>query len=140
MCTFTSIRYLCVIKVRSNQLKKTLIDVQTRDRSGAASIAIVQQYVDQLKEIHKFNYSGRDIHWQIWATTILSAEAHRREAMLHKPPPGKINEFFTRALDHSDNVLRGVRQNVSIGISVNNEAKEYIRQIKPEMIGTYLVT
>lgn len=114
--------------------KKSLIDVQNRDRSGAASNAILQQYVDQLKDIHRFNFSGRDIYWQNWANAILSAEAHRREAMFSEPPPGKINEFFTRASDHSDNVLRGVQQNVSIGISLNQAAKESIRQMKPELI------
>lgn len=113
--------------------KKALIDVQTRDRSGAANNAVVQQYADQLKEIHRYNFSGRDIHWLIWANAILSAEAHHREAMLNEPPPGKIIEFFTRAPDHSDNVLRGVQQNVSIGISFNHAAKESLRQMKSEM-------
>lgn len=103
--------------------KKILIDVQVRDRSGAATNAVVHELAEQLKDKHRFHYAGADIHWKIWANAILDADAFQ-------PPPGRIIELFTRAPDHSDNILNGVQQNVSIGKSVNDAVKASVRGLR----------
>lgn len=113
--------------------KQALIDLQERDRAGAATNAAVKDTASRLKEIHKYHFNGSDIHWSIWANAIHASEAHLREAKMHEAPPSKILELFTRAADYSDNTLREVQRNVSIGRSVNSTTKEAIKQVRGEV-------
>lgn len=116
--------------------KRALINPLEKDRAGAATNAAVQEIAQQLKAIHRFNFSGRDIHWTIWANAILTAaDAHQRESMMHSGPPGKIMDLFHSAPDHPQNVVRRLQSNVSIGLSVNNTTKESVRQLREELDG-----
>lgn len=113
--------------------KKAIIDPLERNRAGAATNLAVQEIAQQLKEIHKYNFSGRDIHWNIWANAILAADAHLRESMMSDSPPGKIIELFTRAPANPETVVRDLQRNVSIGMSVNNTTKEAVKQVRQEL-------
>lgn len=115
--------------------KRALIDIQERDRAGAAANSAVRDIANRLKDIHKFNFSGSDIHWQIWANAIHATPAHLREAQMQEGPPGKIIELFSRASNPSDTTLRTAQRNVSIGRSVNNTTKEAIKQMRGEVTG-----
>lgn len=113
--------------------KKAIIDPLERNRAGAATNLAVQEIAQQLKEIHKYNFSGRDIHLNIWANAILAADAHLRESMMSDSPPGKIIELFTRAPANPETVVRDLQRNVSIGMSVNNTTKEAVKQVRQEL-------
>lgn len=114
-------------------VRKSLIDPAQADRSGAAAHAKVQEVVDELKEIHKSNYSGSAISWNMWANSILASEPHLRAALMQEAPPGTLIELFTRAPDHRDNVLRNIRSNVSIGISMNQANVQHIRELRSSL-------
>lgn len=110
--------------------QKTLIDPQSRDRSGAASQSLLMALMDRLKDIHKFRYSGAEVHWQLWANAILAAKPEQQERLVFEPPPGQILSLFRLAPDHPDDVLRGVQQNVCIGKNVNNNIKAGIAGLR----------
>lgn len=112
------------------KVKKALLDPEQTDRSGAAAIVEIQEVVQRLKEIHKYNYAGAAISWTMWANKILASESHLRDGLMHSPPPGSLIELFTRAPDHADNILRNVRSNVSIGVSMNRANVQHLREIR----------
>lgn len=114
------------------KVQKILIAPREKDKSGAPSNEVVSEVAEQLKEIHKYNLHGADIHWQIWATVILAAEPHRRDVMMHESPPLKVADLFTRARDHSDNVLDKIHQNVAIGRSINDASSDQVKKLREE--------
>lgn len=100
------------------RLKKELIDPANVDRAGASSILEVNRLVELLKETHKYNYTGADIHWVMWANQIHGSDAHRRDAMVNEPPPGRLIELFSAVREHPDAVLQRSRHNISVGATV----------------------
>lgn len=62
-----------------------------RDRSGAASLEVVNLLAKRLQDTHP--YDGEPITFKIWANYILSCDPAEQKDLIYRLPPSNIFEF-----------------------------------------------
>lgn len=111
-------------------LKKTLINPYEKDRSGASSNQRIQAVVDELRDIHKYVYAGKDIVWRMWANEIVAKEPHLYETLVRDPPPANILRFMTLADDNPQATLRNFRRTVSVTSNLSETYSHKTHELK----------
>lgn len=100
------------------KVQADLIKTGERDRAGAASNAQLFELTAELKRKYSRYYKAQDMTWQLWASHVLSTDAHNREQLIANGPPSNILSLFARAAEDSDAAIRTVRQNLSVASTV----------------------
>ena len=76
-------------------VKAKLLTPETTDRSGAATISVLNQVKEWLKEIYASNLvATSDMCWSIWANDILRQPAHLHQSYMERGPPGNMIHLF----------------------------------------------
>lgn len=104
------------------------------DRANATSNIVITETIRRLKEIHGSVYRSHNQNWALLATKICrthdpSREPESYERLLEHGPDASMIHLFTRAPESADLSLDNVRQNVSIGRSINNNLKDEIAEL-----------
>lgn len=114
------------------QLEKKLIKPAAKDKAGAAAESALDEMVRVLKEAHRWHYEANYITWRMWADFILKQPGHQWESLTQSPPPHHMLHLFTAARTNPDNLVSELRQNLSIGKSINSSFEDDIGQIATE--------
>jgi hypothetical protein len=90
-------------------VKAKLLTPPRTDRSGAASISVMNQVTERLKELHRHRFeASSDMCWGIWANDIIRQPAHLHESYMEGGPPTSMTHLFrpipTRAEVRLDNI------------------------------------
>jgi hypothetical protein len=113
-----------------NLAKRTLIDHQSTDRSGAATISAMDAMVIRLKNLHSQHYEAFDINWGLWANDILSRPNHMQELSVNSGPPAHLIRLFRHRTMPAETTLANLHHVNLIGLDLVNTILNDIQQIK----------
>lgn len=88
-----------------NQVQSQLLRPLEKDRSGAESVASINQLKEELKQFHGKYLSGDDVNWGCWASWISSKPLDQREDLKNQAPPEHLINLFSSVPVHSDTLL-----------------------------------
>lgn len=95
------------------------------DRANASSNILIDETIARLKEIHGGYIRAHYEVWQLLATKICrecnpSSDPTSYDRAIQTGPDGTMIHLFASTYETADDNLENVRQNVSIGRSINN--------------------
>lgn len=133
--------YLYILPYSSNvsskahwtNAEKVLIRPEERDRAGATAATVVNELLKELKDLHRNSYKGHESTWYIWASYIakrIEKDPLAKDSLLQDGPPGHICHLFSTVQESDDVLLSNLRNNVSIGISVNSDIADDLSALK----------
>lgn len=115
---------------RWRQVENQLIRPLETDRSGAESVASINQLKDELKCTHGKYLSGDDVNWGCWASWISSKPYDQRENLKNQAPPEHLINLFSSVPVHSDTILEKARLDLQVANTVNGAYRNILRELK----------
>ncbi|XP_062541904.1 uncharacterized protein LOC134209899 [Armigeres subalbatus] len=115
---------------RWHQVEAQLLRPLEKDRSGAESVASINQLKEQLKRIHGKYLSGDDVNWGCWASWISSKTFDQRDDLMNQAPPEHLINLFSSVPVHSDTILEKARLDLQVANTVNGAYSNILRELK----------
>lgn len=109
-------------------MKAKLLTSRSTDRSGAASINVMNQLVDRLKNIHREKFvPTADICWGIWANDILRQPANLHESLIERGPPTNNIHLFIPVYTSAEVRLNSIQATSQAALDMMNTLEEQVK-------------
>lgn len=113
-----------------HQVQSQLIRPLEKDRSGAESVASINQLKEELKQVHGKYLSGDDVNWGCWASWISSKPHDQRTDLKNQVPPDHLINLFSSVPVHSDTLLEKARLDLQVASTVNGAYRNILQELK----------